>query len=237
MIWRWLSLSTLLFEYGPEKSQNVCHRKGRENYTSAKSANQEGLQATPALDHSSEKITELSLPASPQALRPGTPQDFTSSSSNCQGLQRLANDFKGYSISIDGCHRGINALIQAGLTDPNNSIMLNNTKVLEEYNQIYQQAQNNHFLDYEDRQGTRLLPVASEWTGSAINHRRPSSYSSELNDNYVSRYPEDLDLQQRTFYSTVTTTRNPIHSIWDGGFLVNPVPNDPSFSCLNVLNR
>ncbi|GFW35880.1 hypothetical protein TNCV_1927111 [Trichonephila clavipes] len=122
-----------------KKSQNIFQRKGKENHTSpAKTANQEGLQSTPTLDHSSEKIMELSLPASPQPSRPGTPQDFATISSNCQGLLRL--DIKGHSIFIDGCHRGINALVQAGLTDSNHPIMLENTRVLKNLNERYQQA-------------------------------------------------------------------------------------------------
>ncbi|GFT47347.1 hypothetical protein TNCV_3749251 [Trichonephila clavipes] len=93
------------------------------------------------LNCSTEKIMDLSLPASTQSSRPGTPQDFTNiSHSNCQGLLRLAEDIKTYNITINECYRGIKDLIQAGLTDPNNPIIAESTKVLEDYNQRYQQA-------------------------------------------------------------------------------------------------
>ncbi|GFU56763.1 hypothetical protein TNCV_4041661 [Trichonephila clavipes] len=67
--------------------------------------------------------------------------------------------------------------------------MAESTQVLEDYNQRYQEA--NKFLVYEDRQDTRLLPVASDRTGSAINHRQHSSNPSERIDDHVSRYPRN----------------------------------------------
>ncbi|GFS44532.1 nucleic-acid-binding protein from transposon X-element [Trichonephila inaurata madagascariensis] len=39
-----------------------------------------------------------------------------------------------YSISIEGCLQGVNALLQAGLTDPDNPIMQENTRAMEIYN-------------------------------------------------------------------------------------------------------
>ncbi|GFY42580.1 hypothetical protein TNIN_395561 [Trichonephila inaurata madagascariensis] len=124
-----------------KKSQNTSQRKGRDNYTSpARSANQEGLLPTPTLVNSTEKIMDFSLPASPQTRRPVTPQDFAAGSSNCQELLKLAKLVKGYAISIEGCQKGINGLLQAGLTDLNHPTMLDYTRVLEDYNQRYQQA-------------------------------------------------------------------------------------------------
>ncbi|GFY42577.1 hypothetical protein TNIN_395531 [Trichonephila inaurata madagascariensis] len=83
---------------------------------------------------------DFSLPASPQTRRPVTPQDFAAGSSNCQELLKLAKLVKGYAISIEGCQKGINGLLQAGLTDLNHPTMLDYTRVLEDYNQRYQQA-------------------------------------------------------------------------------------------------
>ncbi|GFY74220.1 hypothetical protein TNIN_200171 [Trichonephila inaurata madagascariensis] len=129
--------------------------------------------STSMLNYSTENIMNLSLPASAQSSRPGKPQDFATGSSNCQGLLRLANLLKGYAISIDGCHRGINELIQAGLTDPNNSIMLDNTRVLKDYNQRYQQAVNG------------IIPITATTrpTAQEINTPIPTHLPSNSNKN------------------------------------------------------
>ncbi|GFW78888.1 hypothetical protein TNCV_2059091 [Trichonephila clavipes] len=91
-----------------------------------------GMPTLTHLDnHSMVYCMDLSLPASTLSLRPGTPQDYCNGShSNCQGLLKLASVIKACSIAIDGCHKGINELIQAGLTDPN-PIMLENSRVLD----------------------------------------------------------------------------------------------------------
>ncbi|GFY45839.1 hypothetical protein TNIN_95601 [Trichonephila inaurata madagascariensis] len=89
-------------------------------------------------------IEPSNLRVQDQRLTNYAPQlDFairSTQNSNCQGLQKLDDDIKGYAINIDGCHKAINELIQAGLTDPSHPVMSNNTKVLEYYNQRYQQA-------------------------------------------------------------------------------------------------
>ncbi|GFU02799.1 hypothetical protein TNCV_1893341 [Trichonephila clavipes] len=97
--------------------------------------------SNPSLSHSAYSCMDLSLPASTQSSRPGTPQGYVNRSlSNCQGLLKLTNNIKAYSTSIDGCHKCINDLIQASLTDPNNPIMVENTRVLEALNERNQQT-------------------------------------------------------------------------------------------------
>ncbi|GFT71309.1 ATP-dependent DNA helicase [Trichonephila clavipes] len=104
---------------------------------------------------------ESSLSNSTQSSRPGTPQVLTNGL-NCKGLQNLATDIKAYSFAIDRCRKLINALIQEGLTDPNNPIMMENTRVFEKYNLKYQQASSKRQKFEENQESNDLTRITVE---------------------------------------------------------------------------
>ncbi|GFY19530.1 hypothetical protein TNCV_4647031 [Trichonephila clavipes] len=144
-------------------------------------------RSNPCLN-STDNCMNLSLPASTHSSRPGTPQDYAEGTySNCKGLLKLANEIKAYSISINGCHKGFNDLIQDGLTDTEHPTMMENTRVLENLNERYQQALKRYTLGGEHRLflcGSYVvsdIAVVRDRIGSDINHPMSTTKGKETN--------------------------------------------------------
>ncbi|GFX28889.1 hypothetical protein TNCV_4251281 [Trichonephila clavipes] len=75
-----------------KKQKNIFERHRNSKPTSTTS--HEGSQSTETPKPTCDDIMDLVFPASPQASRPGTPQDFNATSSNCQDLLKAAMEIK-----------------------------------------------------------------------------------------------------------------------------------------------
>ncbi|GFT73433.1 hypothetical protein TNCV_4020821 [Trichonephila clavipes] len=122
-----------------KKQKNIFEQHRNSNPTSTTS--HEGSQSITTPEPTRDDIMDLSLPASPQASRPGTPQDFDdATSSNCQDLLRAAMEIKALAPGIEKVHSQISDLLMQGLTDPNDPVILEKSQFLERLNGYYQQA-------------------------------------------------------------------------------------------------
>ncbi|GFV09460.1 nucleic-acid-binding protein from transposon X-element [Trichonephila clavipes] len=78
--------------------------------------------------------------ASPQASRPGTPEDFGPTFENCRKLQELTTLIDLYSANIENTNTLLKGLMQSGLKDPNNLIIVEEKSYMELTNERLQQA-------------------------------------------------------------------------------------------------
>ncbi|GFT73432.1 hypothetical protein TNCV_4020822 [Trichonephila clavipes] len=125
-----------------KKQKNIFEQHRNSNPTSTTS--HEGSQSITTPEPTRDDIMDLSLPASPQASRPGTPQDFDdATSSNCQDLLRAAMEIKALAPGIEKVHSQISDLLMQGLTDPNDPVILEKSQFLERLNGYYQQAKDS----------------------------------------------------------------------------------------------
>ncbi|GFW77757.1 hypothetical protein TNCV_2805041 [Trichonephila clavipes] len=97
----------------------------------------EGTRPIPTSGPTRENSMDIPLPASPQASRPGTPQDLATTSPIFQNLRRLATEIKSYSIAIEGTHSLINNLMAQGMTDPEHPTLIDNANFLDKINGFY----------------------------------------------------------------------------------------------------
>ncbi|GFW74637.1 hypothetical protein TNCV_962121 [Trichonephila clavipes] len=121
-----------------KKQKNIFEWHRNSNATSTTSHERSQSTATP--EPTRDDVMDLSLPASPQASRPETPQDFDATSSSCQDLLRAATEIKALAPSIELVHSQISNLITQGLTDPDEPVILEKSQLLERLNGYYQQA-------------------------------------------------------------------------------------------------
>ncbi|GFT53009.1 hypothetical protein TNCV_2631391 [Trichonephila clavipes] len=121
-----------------KKQKNIFerHRNANPTPTTSHDASQPAATEEPP-----GKINmEIPLPNSPQASRPGTPEDFGPTSENCRKLQDLATLTDVYSKTIENTHTLLKGLMQSGLKDPNNPIIVKETSYMELTNERLQQA-------------------------------------------------------------------------------------------------
>ncbi|GFT98561.1 hypothetical protein TNCV_2441971 [Trichonephila clavipes] len=85
-----------------KKQKNIFERHRNSNPTSTTS--HERSQSTTTPEPTCDNTMDLSLPALPQASRPGTPQDFDATSSNCQNLRSAAMEIKCLAPGIEQVH-------------------------------------------------------------------------------------------------------------------------------------
>ncbi|GFV41221.1 uncharacterized protein TNCV_2979751 [Trichonephila clavipes] len=97
-----------------KKQKNIFVRHRNANPTST--TNHEGSETTATPEPTRDDM-DLSLPASPQALRPGTPQHSDAASSNCQDVVKAAMEIKALAPDIEKVNSQISNLIAQGLTD------------------------------------------------------------------------------------------------------------------------
>ncbi|GFW02024.1 hypothetical protein TNCV_1149041 [Trichonephila clavipes] len=100
------------------------------------------------------EVTEMDipLPASPQASRPGTPENADPRQLHCDKLQRLAELVDMYSTTIETSQKILQGVISSGITDPTHPIIQMETPYLELNNSRLQKAVSEY---------TSLPPVAS----------------------------------------------------------------------------
>ncbi|GFU93867.1 hypothetical protein TNCV_1660911 [Trichonephila clavipes] len=154
--------------------------------------------------------TGPSLPASPQASRPETPQDLDATSSNCQDLLRAATEIKALAPSIELVHSQISNLITQGMTDPDDPVILEKSQLLERLNGYYQQAM-SHFTSLPPcdipnctRHTPTNTPVRDDQTESPL-PKPTSSKRKENNDGFISPPLRKLNKNQDTTTDTETT--------------------------------
>ncbi|GFX12373.1 hypothetical protein TNCV_64191 [Trichonephila clavipes] len=85
-----------------KKKKKIIERHRNSNATS--STSHEGSQSTATPEPTRDDVMDLSSPASPQASRPETPQEFDATSSKCQDLLRAATEVKALAPSIELVH-------------------------------------------------------------------------------------------------------------------------------------
>ncbi|GFY01788.1 hypothetical protein TNCV_1467801 [Trichonephila clavipes] len=83
---------------------------------------------------------EIPLPNTPQASRPGTPEDSGPTFENCRKLQELTTIIDLYSTTLESTHLLLKGVIQSGIKDPNNPIIRKETSYMELTNERLQQA-------------------------------------------------------------------------------------------------
>ncbi|GFW22810.1 uncharacterized protein TNCV_2380251 [Trichonephila clavipes] len=85
---------------------------------------------------------EIPLPNTPQASRPGKPEDFGPTFENCRKLQELTSIIDLYSTTLESLHLLLKGVMQSGIKDPNNPIIRKETSYMELTNKRLQQAVN-----------------------------------------------------------------------------------------------
>ncbi|GFS87660.1 hypothetical protein TNCV_2942411 [Trichonephila clavipes] len=128
----------ILPERRRSKNASTTSRDGSESATSEEPPGVAGMEST--------------LPASPQASRPGTPEKDGPAQLHCKKLQGLANLIEVLSISIKTSQTILQDVISKGLTDPTNPIIQMESAALERNNSRHQCAVSEY---------TFLPPVAS----------------------------------------------------------------------------
>ncbi|GFX65249.1 hypothetical protein TNCV_4821401 [Trichonephila clavipes] len=126
---------------------------------------------------------EIPLPNTPQASRPGTPEDFGPTFENCRKFQELTTLIDPYSSTLENTHTLLKGLMQSGLKDPNNPIIVKEKSYMELTNERLQQALTKPLLSNQeashsacstnhsaraDSPSTRLLPLAAGLRPSSI---------------------------------------------------------------------
>ncbi|GFY30478.1 nucleic-acid-binding protein from transposon X-element [Trichonephila clavipes] len=88
------------------------------------------------------EVTEMDipLPASPQASRPGTPENADPRQLHCDNLQRLTDLVNAYSRTIETSQKILQGVISSGITDPTHPIIQMETPYLELNNSRLQKA-------------------------------------------------------------------------------------------------
>ncbi|GFX61917.1 nucleic-acid-binding protein from transposon X-element [Trichonephila clavipes] len=118
----------ILPERRRSKNASTTSRDGSESATSEEPPGVAGMEST--------------LPASPQASRPGTPEKAGPTQLHCKKLQGLANLIEVLSVSIETSQKILQGVISKGLTDPTNPIIKMESAALELNNSRLQCAIN-----------------------------------------------------------------------------------------------
>ncbi|GFX47870.1 hypothetical protein TNCV_4792501 [Trichonephila clavipes] len=121
-----------------KKQKNIFkrHRNVNPTPTTSHDASQPAVtEETPG-----ETSMEMPLPNTPQASRPGTPEDSGPTFENCRRLQELTTTIDLYSTSLENTHTLLKGVMQSGLKDPNNPIIRKETSYMELTNERLQQA-------------------------------------------------------------------------------------------------
>ncbi|GFS56468.1 hypothetical protein TNCV_4302851 [Trichonephila clavipes] len=121
--------------YGKNKNISERHRNANPTPTTSHDASQPTVTEEP----SGETSMEIPLPNTPQASRPGTPEDFGPTSENCRKLQELTTIIHLYSTTLESTHLLLKGVRDA-IGDPNNPIIGKETSYMELTNERLQQA-------------------------------------------------------------------------------------------------
>ncbi|GFY30167.1 hypothetical protein TNCV_3090751 [Trichonephila clavipes] len=121
-----------------KKQKNIFerHRNANPTPTTSHDASQPAATEEPP----GEINMEIPLPNTPQASRPGTPEDFGPTFENCRKLQELTTLIDLYSATLENTHTLLKRLMHSGLKDPNNPIIVKEKSYMELTNERLQQA-------------------------------------------------------------------------------------------------
>ncbi|GFY30083.1 nucleic-acid-binding protein from transposon X-element [Trichonephila clavipes] len=127
-----------------KKQKNIFERHRNANPTPTTS--HDASQPTVTEEPSGETSMEIPLPNTPQASRPGTPEDFGPTFENCRKLQELTTIIDLYSTTLESTHLLLKGVMQSGIKDPNNPIIRKETSYMELTNERLQQAVSEYAL-------------------------------------------------------------------------------------------
>ncbi|GFX29108.1 hypothetical protein TNCV_2072591 [Trichonephila clavipes] len=119
-----------------KKQKNIFERHRNTNPTPTTS--HDACQPAATEEPPREINMEIPLPISPQASRTGTAEDFGPTSENCRKLQNLTTLIDVYSKTIENTHTLLKGLMQSGLKDSNNPIIVKETSYMELTNERFQ---------------------------------------------------------------------------------------------------
>ncbi|GFW64204.1 hypothetical protein TNCV_709091 [Trichonephila clavipes] len=121
-----------------KKQKNIFERHRNANLTPTIS--HDASQPTVIEEPSVETSMEIPLSNTPQASRPGTPEDFGPTSENCRKRQELTTIIDLYSTTLESTYLLLTGVMQSGIKDPNNPIIRKKTSCMELTNERIQQA-------------------------------------------------------------------------------------------------
>ncbi|GFY14155.1 hypothetical protein TNCV_3613441 [Trichonephila clavipes] len=121
-----------------KKQKNIFERHRNANPTPTTS--HDASQPTVTEEPSGKTSMEIPLPNTPQASRPGTPEDFGPTFENCRKLQELTTVIDLYSTPLESTYLLLKGVMQSGIKDPNNPIIRKETSYMELTNERLQQA-------------------------------------------------------------------------------------------------
>ncbi|GFW32952.1 hypothetical protein TNCV_1775171 [Trichonephila clavipes] len=121
-----------------KKQKNIFERHRNVNPTPTTS--HDASQPTLTEEPPGETSMEIPLPNTPQASRPGTPEDFGPTFENCRKLKELTTIIDLYSTTLESTHTLLKGVMQSVLKDPNNLIIRKETSYMELTNERLQQA-------------------------------------------------------------------------------------------------
>ncbi|GFU49321.1 hypothetical protein TNCV_3611181 [Trichonephila clavipes] len=123
-------------ERGLGKNIFERHRNANPTLTTSHDASQPTVTEEPY----GETSMEIPLPKTPQASRPGTPEDFGPTFENCRKLQGYTTIIDLYSTTQESRQLLLKGVMQSGIKDPNNPIIRKETSYMELTNERLQQA-------------------------------------------------------------------------------------------------
>ncbi|GFS55098.1 hypothetical protein TNCV_2441681 [Trichonephila clavipes] len=169
---KWDAVRAMILERHPNQADisgtsadetlHIVRKKQKNIFERHRNAN-----PTPTTSHDASQPAATEEPPgeinmnTPQASRPGIPEDFGPIFENCRKLQELTTLINLYSATLENTHTLLKGLMQSGLKDPNNPIIVKEKSYMELTNERLQQAVSEYahqFRQNERKATTYLLP-------------------------------------------------------------------------------
>ncbi|GFX58986.1 hypothetical protein TNCV_806901 [Trichonephila clavipes] len=104
----------------------------------------DGSQSEAAEEPPGVTNMEIPLPTTPQASRPGTPENAGPTFKNCNKLQELATLIDVYSTTLENTHTLIQGALQNGIKNLNHPLIRSESSYMELTNERLQKAVSEH---------------------------------------------------------------------------------------------
>ncbi|GFU78952.1 nucleic-acid-binding protein from transposon X-element [Trichonephila clavipes] len=121
------------------KKQKVIPERSR-NAKPTPTTSRDGSQSATTEEPPGVTNMEVLLPTTPQASRPGTPENAGPTFMTCNKLQELALIIDVYSMNLENSHTLLQGALQSGIKDPNNPLVRSESSYMELTNMRLQKA-------------------------------------------------------------------------------------------------